>query len=219
MPSTGRTGHRLSETEPDRGSRESKRRFGFVVDANRDPIYPCLVAGGPHASRKGSFMSDAIYDIEVQKMGGEKYRLDAYRGKVMLVVNTASRCGFTPQFTGLEKLHEEFEAEGLAILGFPCNQFGRQDPGSEEEIREFCDLEYGVRFPMHAKIDVNGADAHPLFAHLKEEAPGLLGSRSIKWNFTKFLVGRGGEVIHRYGSASKPEEIEASIRDALKSGE
>jgi len=164
-------------------------------------------------------MSDSIYDIEVQKMGGEKYRLDAYRGKVLLVVNTASRCGFTPQFTGLEKLHEEFEAEGLAVLGFPCNQFGSQDPGSEEEIREFCDLEYGVRFPMHAKVDVNGADAHPLFTLLKEAAPGFLGSRSIKWNFTKFLVSRDGEVIERYGSTSKPGEIQASICKALKAGE
>ena len=163
-------------------------------------------------------MSDSIYDIEVEKMGGEKYRLDAYRGKVLLVVNTASRCGFTPQFTGLEELHEEFEAEGLAVLGFPCNQFGSQDPGSEEEIREFCELEYGVQFPMHAKVDVNGGDAHPLFDFLKAEAPGFLGSRSIKWNFTKFLVGREGEVIQRYGSASKPGEIKASIRKALKSG-
>ena len=163
-------------------------------------------------------MADSIYDIEVEKMGGEKYSLDAYRGKVLLVVNTASRCGFTPQFTGLEKLHEEFEAEGLAILGFPCNQFGGQDPGTEEEIQEFCELEYGVQFPMHAKVEVNGDDAHPLFEHLKEEAPGILGSRSIKWNFTKFLVGRDGEVIHRYGSASKPDDIKASIRKALNPG-
>lgn len=164
-------------------------------------------------------MSDSIYDIEVERIDGEKYRLDAYRGQVLLVVNTASRCGFTPQFTGLEKLHEEFAAQGLRVLGFPCNQFGGQDPGSEKEIGEFCDLEYGVRFPMHAKVDVNGTAAHPLFAHLKGEAPGFLGSRNVKWNFTKFLVGRDGNVIDRFGSASKPGKIEASIRTALKEGE
>ena len=164
-------------------------------------------------------MPDSIYDIEVEKINGEKYRLDAYRGKVMLVVNTASRCGFTPQFAGLEKLHEQFVEEGLVVLGFPCNQFGKQEPGNAEEINDFCDLEYGVRFPMHAKIDVNGTGAHPLFAHLTGEARGVLGSRNVKWNFTKFLVGRDGKVIARYASASKPKAIGDSIQAALGEGE
>ena len=138
-----------------------------------------------------------------------------HNGKVVLVVNTASKCGFTPQYAGLEKLHNAYAERGLVILGFPCNQFGHQEPGSEEEIGEFCQLNYGVTFPMHAKVDVNGKAAHPLFEHLKKEAPGVLGSKSIKWNFTKFLVDRQGNVVKRYGSKTKPSALKAEIEALL----
>src|SRR5690606_17463547 len=131
-----------------------------------------------------------------------------YRGKVLLIVNTASKCGFTPQYEGLEKLHEEYLDRGLAILGFPCNQFGHQEPGDGAEITAFCQRNYGVSFPLFAKIDVNGADTHPLFEYLKSEAPGLLGTKAIKWNFTKFLVDKDGTVVRRYGSTDTPGAIE-----------
>jgi glutathione peroxidase len=160
-------------------------------------------------------MSDALFDIEVDAIDGERVRLEKYRGKVLLVVNTASRCGLTPQYRGLETLHEDLEGEGLVILGFPCNQFAGQEPEDEEAIGAFCDLEYGVRFPMHRKIEVNGSGTHPLFALLKEAAPGILGSRSVKWNFTKFLVGRDGEVLERFAPKEKPEALVGAIREAL----
>jgi glutathione peroxidase len=132
-----------------------------------------------------------------------------------LIVNTASQCGFTPQYSGLEKLYDKFKARGLEILGFPCNQFGKQESGSPAEIAEFCSVNYGVTFPMFEKIDVNGKDTHPLYRYLKREARGVLGSEPIKWNFTKFLVNREGEVVERYGSMTKPEQIEADIEAAL----
>ncbi len=160
-------------------------------------------------------MSDTLYDIEVESIDGKRHALEEYRGKVLLVVNTASQCGFTPQYKGLEALSETFAKEGLVVLGFPCNQFGAQEPGDETEIQEFCDLRYGVQFPMHRKVDVNGDEAHPLFVYLKERAPGVLGSRNVKWNFTKFLVGRDGTVRGRFASTTKPEKLEGPIKKAL----
>ena len=156
-----------------------------------------------------------VYDFEVNRLNGESAKLSEYRGKALLIVNTASKCGFTPQYGGLEDLYGKFQARGLEVLGFPCNQFGRQEPGGSEEIAESCSLNYGVTFPMFEKIDVNGKGAHPLYQYLKSEARGLLGSEPVKWNFTKFLVNREGEVVERYGSTTKPEQIEAAIEAAL----
>ena len=152
-----------------------------------------------------------IYDFSANNINGKDISLADYQGKVMLIVNTASKCGFTPQFEGLELLHKELEADGLAILGFPCNQFGSQDPGADDEIEEFCQLNYGVSFPMFSKIEVNGSGAHPLYQYLKKEAKGLLGSQAIKWNFTKFLINREGDVVKRYGSNEKPSSIKKDI--------
>ena len=156
------------------------------------------------------------YDFEVNRLNGDPVKLSEYRGKTLLIVNTASRCGFTPQYGGLEKLYGTFKPRGLEILGFPCNQFGKQEPGSPDEIAEFCSVNYGVTFPMFEKIDVNGKDTHPLYRYLKREARGVLGSEPIKWNFTKFLINREGDVVERYGSTTKPEQIEADIEAALK---
>ena len=158
-----------------------------------------------------------IYDYTVQDMQGQEVALEQYRGKVLLITNTASKCGFTPQFEGLESLHQKYQEQGLVILGFPCNQFGGQDPGSNDQILDFCVKNYGVSFPMHAKIDVNGTSAHPLFDYLKQEAKGALGTQRIKWNFTKFLVGRDGTVISRYAPLTKPEALEQDIEAALAS--
>jgi len=155
-----------------------------------------------------------VYDFSCDTAGGSKKKLSDYRGKVLLVVNTASKCGFTPQFAGLEELYEKYKDRGLEILGFPCNQFGKQDPGSNDEIQEFCQLNYGVSFPMFGKIEVNGSGTDPLFKHLKQEAPGLLGSR-IKWNFTKFLIDTEGKVVKRYAPTVKPEDIEKDILELL----
>ncbi len=157
----------------------------------------------------------SIYQFSATNIKGQDIRLSEYDGKVMLIVNTASKCGFTPQFEGLEGLYKELAPKGLAILGFPCNQFGSQDPGANGQIEEFCQLNYGVSFPMFSKVDVNGSNAHPLYAYLKNEARGLLGSKTIKWNFTKFLVGRDGEVVKRYASTDKPEAIKADIEQLL----
>ena len=157
-----------------------------------------------------------IYDFEAIQMNGQPLPLDQMRGQVMLIVNTASACGFTPQFGGLEKLHQSYQAQGLRVLGFPCNQFGSQDPGSNSDIASFCQLNYGVTFPMMEKIEVNGPAAHPLYQWLCAEAPGLLGSKAIKWNFTKFLVGRDGRVLKRYAPLDKPEKIKSDIEAALK---
>ena len=157
----------------------------------------------------------SIYDFEALGIDGQTVALNQYKGQVMLIVNTASACGFTPQFTGLEKLHQQYGTQGLAVLGFPCNQFGSQDPGSNADIDTFCQSNYGVSFQMMEKIDVNGKNAHPLYAWLKEEAPGILGSEGIKWNFTKFLVGRNGQVIKRYAPQDNPESIASDIEAAL----
>ncbi|MGE0349195.1 glutathione peroxidase [Hydrogenophaga sp.] len=157
----------------------------------------------------------SIYDFEAQSIDGKPVPLSQYKGKPLLIVNTASACGFTPQFGGLEKLHQAYGARGLVVLGFPCNQFGSQDPGSNDEIASFCQLNYGVSFPMMEKIDVNGAQAHPLYQWLTAEAPGLLGSKAIKWNFTKFLVGKDGRVIKRYAPQDAPEKLAKDVEAAL----
>ena len=156
-----------------------------------------------------------IYDISCQSIQGKDEILATNKGKVLLIVNTASKCGFTPQFQGLEDLYQKYHAQGLEILGFPCNQFGSQDPGENEEILTFCQTNYGVTFPMFAKVDVNGPDAHPLFKHLKAEAPGVLGSEAIKWNFTKFLVDQTGKVKERYAPTTKPSDLESAITALL----
>jgi glutathione peroxidase len=156
-----------------------------------------------------------IHDFSARTIDGAEQSLAAYRGKVLLIVNVASRCGFTPQYTGLEALQRKYSERGFAVLGFPCDQFGAQEPGDENEIKNFCRLNYDVTFPMFAKIEVNGAGTHPLYAHLKSEAKGLLGSESIKWNFTKFLVDRSGKVRKRYAPQDKPEAIAADIEAVL----
>lgn len=156
-----------------------------------------------------------VYDFEARQIGGATAPLKDYAGRVLLIVNTASKCGFTPQFAGLEELHKKYSASGLAVLGFPCNQFGSQDPGSNDEIAGFCSLNYGVTFPMMEKIDVNGSNADPLYKWLTAEAPGVLGTKAIKWNFTKFLVGKDGQVIKRYAPTDKPKDLEADVERAL----
>ena len=157
----------------------------------------------------------SIYDFSVDDIHGKKVALDKYKDKVMLIVNTASKCGFTPQYKGLEELYEKFHGKGLEVLGFPCNQFGSQEPGTEAEIAQFCELNYGVTFPMFAKVDVNGNSVAPLFKYLKAEKPGLLGSEAIKWNFTKFLVDRKGNVLARYAPNDTPESMAGDIEKAL----
>ena len=158
---------------------------------------------------------DNVYDFTATAANGEDITLSDYRGKVLLIVNTASKCGFTPQYDGLETLQKDYADKGFSVLAFPCNQFGAQEPGSEEEIVEFCTMRFSTTFPIFAKIDVNGDDTHPLYQHLKDEAPGLLGSKAIKWNFTKFLVDSEGKVVERYGSNTKPEKIAADIDKLL----
>ena len=160
-------------------------------------------------------MPTSIYDFEALQMNGQSVPLSQYRGKVLLIVNTASACGFTPQFGGLEELHKEYAGRGLVVLGFPCNQFGAQEKGSDDEIASFCELNFGVSFPLMHKIEVNGDGAHPLYRWLTAEAPGVLGTKSIKWNFTKFLVGRDGQVIRRYAPQDKPEKLADDIQAAL----
>lgn len=157
----------------------------------------------------------SIYEFSATNINGKEVSLSDYQGKVILIVNTASKCGFTPQFEGLELLYKELEKDGLVILGFPCNQFGNQDPGGDGQIEEFCQLNYGVSFPMFSKVEVNGDGTHPLYKYLKKEAKGLLGSQAIKWNFTKFLVNTQGDVVGRYGSADKPRDIKADIQKLL----
>ena len=157
----------------------------------------------------------SIYEFSAQTVGGKEQPLEDYQGKVLLVVNTASKCGLTPQFAGLEELYEKYKDQGLVILGFPCNQFANQDPGSDEEITEICQLNYGVTFPMFGKIDVNGSTADPIFKHLKKEAPGALGSQRIKWNFTKFLIDPEGNVVKRYAPTVKPKDIEKDVKKLL----
>ncbi len=156
-----------------------------------------------------------IYAYEADQISGERKSLADFKGQVVLIVNTASKCGFTPQFAGLEKLYEKYKDQGFTIIGFPCNQFGKQDPGDNSEIQEFCQLNYGVSFPMFAKIEVNGGNTHPLYDHLKSAAPGALGTKKIKWNFTKFLVNRDGEVVERFAPATAPEKLESAIQKLL----
>jgi len=156
-----------------------------------------------------------VFDFQATALDGKPVDLAQYRGKVLLIVNTASKCGFTPQYQGLETVYRELRGRGLEVLGFPCNQFGAQEPGTEEEIGAFCEKNYGVSFPMFAKVDVNGDDAHPLWKYLKGEAPGVLGTEGIKWNFTKFLIGRDGQVAKRYAPTTKPEEIADDIERLL----
>ena len=160
-------------------------------------------------------MTHTAYDFEALDAAGRKVALKKFKGKAMLIVNTASACGFTPQFAGLEALHQQYSKQGLVVLGFPCNQFGNQDPHSNEEISSFCQLNYGVQFDMMAKIEVNGPQASPLFKWLSSEAPGLLGSQSIKWNFTKFLVGKDGQVLRRYAPQDTPASLAKDIEAAL----
>jgi glutathione peroxidase len=156
-----------------------------------------------------------VHDFTVDDIGGKPVRLDRYEGDVLLIVNVASQCGFTPQYEGLEALQQQFHKRGFDVLGFPCNQFGKQEPGSEAEIAQFCELNYHVTFPMFAKVDVNGDAAAPLYRHLKSTKPGLLGSEAIKWNFTKFLVDRKGKVLKRYAPNDTPESIAPDIEKAL----
>ena len=157
------------------------------------------------------------FDFDVEKLDGSAAPLADYKGKVLLVVNTASKCGFTPQFAGLEKLAADYKDRGLVVVGFPCNQFGHQDPGANSEIESFCQLNYGVTFPMMEKVDVNGAKAHPLWQWLKSEKPGVLGTEGIKWNFTKFLVGKDGHVVKRFAPTDDPDKLRGDIDAALAS--
>ena len=159
--------------------------------------------------------TQTVYDFEAREISGKNVALSAFKGKVLLIVNTASKCGFTPQFGGLEALHTSYEDKGLAVLGFPCNQFAAQDPGADSEIAAFCQRNFGVSFQMMSKIDVNGPTAHPLYKWLTAEAPGLLGSKAVKWNFTKFLVGKDGQVIKRYAPLDKPADMARDIEAAL----
>jgi glutathione peroxidase len=155
------------------------------------------------------------YDFEAASISGELVGLGRYHGKVLLIVNSASECGFTPQYRGLEEVYQQFRERGFEVLGFPCNQFGKQEPGTEAEIGAFCEKNYGVTFPLFSKVDVNGEHAHPLFRHLKESAPGVLGTEAIKWNFTKFLINKDGSVYKRYAPQTKPEDIIGDIEKLL----
>ena len=160
-------------------------------------------------------MAAPIYSFNAPRLNGQEQSLADYEGKVMLIVNTASKCGFTPQYEGLEKVYQHYKDKGLVVLGFPCNQFGAQEPGGKEEIQAFCQLNYGVSFPMFDKVDVNGSNTHPLYEYLKKQATGVLGSESIKWNFTKFLVNRDGKVVDRFAPTTKPEDMARDIEALL----
>jgi glutathione peroxidase len=156
-----------------------------------------------------------IYNFSCKNLNGEEVSLSSYSGKALLIVNTASKCGFTPQYKGLQELYEEYSSEGFEVLGFPCNQFGSQEPGTEQEIEKFCKINYAVTFPLFSKIEVNGPSAHPLFKFLTSSKPGLLGTKAIKWNFTKFLISRDGEVLKRFAPSVKPSDIATAIEAAL----
>lgn len=159
--------------------------------------------------------NESIYDFEAKDIDGTMKKLSEYKGNALLVVNTASKCGFTPQYDGLEKLYKNYHSKGFQILGFPCNQFGGQEPGDENEIKNFCSLSYNVTFPMFAKVEVNGNHAHPLYKYLKKNSKGILGTEFIKWNFTKFLIGKNGEVLKRYAPTDTPEEIAKDLEELL----
>jgi len=163
----------------------------------------------------GEIMENTIYSFQAKDIDGQSIKLEQFKEKVILIVNVASKCGFTSQYEGLEKIYKEYKDKGLIILGFPCNQFGAQESGSEKEIKEFCSLTYDVTFPMFSKINVNGSDTHPLYEFLKEKAPGLLGSKKIKWNFTKFLIDKKGTPVKRYAPNDKPEKIATEIEQYL----
>jgi glutathione peroxidase len=158
----------------------------------------------------------SVYDYSARSIDGQEQPLSQYRGHPLLIVNVASKCGFTPQYAGLEALYRKYHERGLEVLGFPCDQFGHQEPGDEAQIKEFCSLTYGVTFPMFAKIKVNGAETHPLYRYLKQARPGFIGLEAIKWNFTKFLIGMDGEPLKRYAPADKPESLEADLEAALR---
>jgi glutathione peroxidase len=158
----------------------------------------------------------SIYDYTIKNTASEDIEMSLYKDKVLLIINTASKCGFTGQYEGLENIYETYKDQGVEVLGFPCNQFGGQEPGSDSEIQEFCKMKFGIKFPVFSKIDVNGDDAHPLYEYLKSQAPGLLGSEKIKWNFTKFLVARDGTVLKRYAPTDKPEKIQKELEKLLK---
>jgi glutathione peroxidase len=158
---------------------------------------------------------NSIYDFSADSLSGTPVKLEQYRGKVLLIVNTASECGYTPQYKGLEALYRQFKDKGVEVLGFPCNQFGKQEPGTAEQIGAFCTEKYDVSFPLFARINVNGAEAHPLYRHLKNKAPGVLGTEAIKWNFTKFLVKKDGTVFKRYAPQTTPEEITGDVEKLL----
>ena len=168
-----------------------------------------------HPPLQKALPMSSVYDFDALQINGQPVPLKQFQGKPLLIVNTASACGFTPQFAGLEELHKTYGGKGLVVLGFPCNQFGAQDKGSNDEISEFCQLNYGVSFPMMAKIDVNGSDAHPLYQWLVKEAPGFLGTKAIKWNFTKFLIGKDGQVLKRYAPTDTPASLAQDIEAAL----
>jgi glutathione peroxidase len=157
----------------------------------------------------------SFYDIDLVTIDGTSQKMEVYRGKTLLIVNVASQCGYTPQYEGLQALYGTFKDRGLVVLGFPCNQFGQQEPGGEAEIEQFCTSNFRVTFPMFAKIDVNGTNAHPLYQYLKSEKPGILGTEGIKWNFTKFLVGADGSVLKRYAPGDEPEMIQADLATKL----
>jgi glutathione peroxidase len=157
----------------------------------------------------------SVYHFTVKNIKGEEVSLEQYKGKALVIVNVASKCGFTPQYKGLQAIYEEYKDRGLVVLGFPCNQFMQQEPGTNEEIASFCEMNYGVTFPMFAKIDVNGENAHPLFKYLCEQAPGLLGSKAVKWNFTKFLVDKDGNVVERFAPQTSPEGMKQAIESVL----
>lgn len=161
-------------------------------------------------------MTPSLYSISVTNIENKEVSLADYKGKVLLIVNVASQCGFTPQYEGLEKLQKKLGHRGFEVLGFPCNQFGKQEPGNAEEIKNFCKLNYDVSFPLFKKIDVNGSNAHPLYDYLKGEKPGFLGTKAIKWNFTKFLVDKNGQVVERFAPTDKPEDLEEKIEQLLK---
>lgn len=156
-----------------------------------------------------------VYEFQAKTVDRNEVSLEEYKGKVLLIVNVASKCGFTPQYKELQEIYEAYKEKGLEILGFPCNQFMNQEPGTDQEIKSFCELNYGVTFPVFAKIDVNGSEAHPLFEYLTENAPGLLGSKAVKWNFTKFLVDSNGKVVNRYAPSTKPKDIIKDIEELL----
>jgi glutathione peroxidase len=158
----------------------------------------------------------SVYDYSARSIDGQEQSLSQYRGHPLLIVNVASKCGFTPQYAGLEALYRKYHERGLEVLGFPCDQFGHQEPGDEAQIKSFCSLTYGVSFPLFAKIKVNGADTHPLYRYLKQARPGVMGLEAIKWNFTKFLIGKDGEALKRYAPADTPESLEADVEAALR---